>query len=146
MKRLGYVIWRKSQIGTRNAPKAAKPRSRTLSGLALQNGFKKTWRAFLPMKDQLTLQPPLLLQLFLPLQPMSPVLQPPLPLQLFRPLQSCLSVAALEEDAPGWSLEFEQPVETMAPASNPAMAAEMTNVLAVLDIIFSFQFSRLIHE
>src|SRR6202051_66144 len=37
-------------------------------------------------------QPPLPLQLFLPLQPLSPVLQPPLPLQSFLPLQECLSV------------------------------------------------------
>jgi hypothetical protein len=77
---------------------------------------------------------------------MSPVLQPPVPLQLFKPLQSCLSVAVLEAAAPELSLELEQPVETMVPASSPAMAAEMTNVLAVLDIAFSFQFCRLIHE
>src|SRR5437868_3554714 len=36
------------------------------------------------------LQPPLPLQLFLPLQPLSLPLQPPWPLQLFLPLQSCL--------------------------------------------------------
>src|SRR5271166_2651957 len=36
-------------------------------------------------------QPPLPLQLFLPLQPLSLDLQPPLPLQLFLPLQECLS-------------------------------------------------------
>jgi len=82
------------------------------------------------------LQPPLPLQLFLPLQPISPVLQPPLPLQLFMPLQSCLSEAVLEADVPV-SLE-EQPVLTMVPASKPAMAAEMTNVLAVFDIRVSF--------
>jgi hypothetical protein len=58
------------------------------------------------------------------------------------PLQSCLSVAVLDEDTPDSSLEV-QPVLTMVPASNPAMAAEMTNVLAVLDILFSFQFYRL---
>src|SRR4051812_12275288 len=38
-------------------------------------------------------QPPLPLQEFLPLQPLSPVLQPPLPLQEFLPAQSCLSAA-----------------------------------------------------
>jgi hypothetical protein len=102
--------------------------------------------AFRPARGQATLQPPLPLQLFLPLQPMSPVLQPPLPLQLFMPLQSCLSVAVLEADAPAWSLELEQPVLTMVPASKPAMAAEMTNVLAVLDIVLSFQFCRPVHE
>src|SRR5207237_7092670 len=36
------------------------------------------------------LQPPLPLQLFFPLQPLSLDLQPPSPLQLFLPLQSCL--------------------------------------------------------
>ena len=37
--------------------------------------------------------PPLPLQLFLPLQPLSPVLQPPWPLQSFLPLQECLEVS-----------------------------------------------------
>src|SRR2546421_12922050 len=41
-------------------------------------------------------QPPLPLQEFLPLQPLSPVLQPPLPLQEFSPLQACFSLTALE--------------------------------------------------
>jgi hypothetical protein len=86
------------------------------------------------------LQPPLPLQLFFPLQPISPVLQPPLPLQLFRPLQSCLSTVGLVTDAPE-SLEVLQPVVPKVPASKPAMAAVMTNVLAVLDIVFSFQFA-----
>jgi hypothetical protein len=103
--------------------------------------------AALPFGDgQAALQPPLPLQLFLPLQPISPVVQPPLPLQLFMPLQSCFSTAPAEALAPELSVEFLQPVEAMVPASNPAMAAEMTNVLAVLDIVFSFQFCRLIHE
>src|SRR5580698_5101176 len=101
--------------------------------------------AGLPARDYATLQPPLPLQLFLPLQPMSPVLQPPLPLQLLRPLQSCLSTVGLLAVAPDWSLEVLQPVPTMVPASNPAIAAEMTNVLAVLDIVFSFSFRRFIH-
>src|SRR3954470_588687 len=39
-------------------------------------------------------QPPLPLQLFLPLHPLSLDLQPPLPLQLFWPLQACLSLSA----------------------------------------------------
>src|SRR5580698_10506708 len=100
--------------------------------------------AGLPARDYATLQPPLPLQLFLPLQPISPVLQPPLPLQLLRPLQSCLSVLALAAAEPE-SLVL-QPVLTMVPASNPAIAAEMTNVLAVLDIVCSFQFRRPVHE
>jgi hypothetical protein len=37
-------------------------------------------------------QPPLPLQEFFPLHPLSPVLRPPLPLQEFWPLQACLSV------------------------------------------------------
>jgi hypothetical protein len=36
-------------------------------------------------------QPPLPLQEFLPLQPLSPEPQPPLPLQEFKPLQACFS-------------------------------------------------------
>ena len=39
-------------------------------------------------------QPPLPLQEFLPLQPLSPVLQPPWPLQSFLPLQACLLLSA----------------------------------------------------
>src|SRR5580658_4980286 len=42
--------------------------------------------------EPLVLQPPLPLQLFLPLQPWSPVLQPPWPLQSFLPLQSWVEV------------------------------------------------------
>jgi hypothetical protein len=37
-----------------------------------------------------------------------------------------------------------QPVVAIVPASKPAMAAVMTNVLAVLDIVFAFLFLRLI--
>ena len=39
-------------------------------------------------------QPPLPLQLFLALQPLSPDLQPPVPLHSFLPLQECLSLSA----------------------------------------------------
>ena len=39
-------------------------------------------------------QPPLPLQEFCPLQPLSPDLQPPLPLQSFLPLQECLSLSS----------------------------------------------------
>src|SRR5580698_7424437 len=44
--------------------------------------------------DPSVAQPPLPLQLFLPLQPLSLALQPPLPLQSFLPLQACLSGAS----------------------------------------------------
>ena len=40
-------------------------------------------------------QPPLPLQEFLPLQPLSLDLQPPLPLQEFWPLQACFSLTFL---------------------------------------------------
>jgi hypothetical protein len=43
-------------------------------------------------------QPPLPLQEFLPLQPLSLELQPPLPLQEFKPLQACFSTLS----AAGW--------------------------------------------
>ena len=83
--------------------------------------------------NYVTLQPPLPLQLFFPLQPWSPVLQPPCPLQLFWPLQSCLFML-LESDADVPALE--QPVIVRAvPATSPVMAAEMINVLAVRFIV-----------
>ena len=47
-------------------------------------------------------QPPLPLQLFLPLQPLSPLLQPPLPLQEFWPLQACFSAFLLVSCLSGW--------------------------------------------
>jgi hypothetical protein len=88
------------------------------------------------------LQPPLPLQEFLPLQPMSPVWQPPWPLQLFRPLQSCLAEAVSEALDPA---ELLQPVMVViVPATNPAIAAEMINVRAVRVIstnVFAVQFA-----
>jgi hypothetical protein len=82
-----------------------------------------------------TLQPPLPLQEFFPLQPISLELQPPWPLQLFKPLQSCLFMA--ESDvAVVPELELEQPVRaTVAPETSPAIAAEMIKVLAVRFIV-----------
>jgi hypothetical protein len=89
--------------------------------------------------NQVTLQPPLPLQLFLLLQPMSPVLQPPWPLQLFMPLQSCLLAAESEVEALLPESLEEQPVVVMtAPATRPAMAAETISVLAVLFIALIF--------
>jgi hypothetical protein len=88
---------------------------------------------------QVTLQPPLPLQLFLPLQPLSPCEQPPWLLQLFRPLQSCLLIWVSEADEEVWPepLELWQPVTaTMVPATKPAIAAERINVLALRVIIF----------
>src|SRR5271156_4546975 len=42
--------------------------------------------------------PPLPLQLFLPLQPLSLALQPPWPLQSFLPLQECLDLSSVWEE------------------------------------------------
>src|SRR5215813_4890144 len=81
--------------------------------------------------DPSVAQPPLPLQLFFPLQPLSPVLQPPLPLQLFWPLQACLSflspaIIAVEDEAapscaPLWLLEAWRGVAE--PLSSPVTAA-----------------------
>jgi hypothetical protein len=65
---------------------------------------------------------------------MSPVLHPPCPLQLLRPLQSCLAEAVSEALEPALEPEL-QPVIPMVPATNPAIAAEMINVLAVRVIV-----------
>jgi hypothetical protein len=121
-----------------NAGTATESEAENESAPRSETGLKRKPEGFLPVIGQATLQPPLPLQLFLPLQPISPVVQPPLPLQLFMPLQSCLSVGAAGAVAPASSLELLQPVVPKVPAKRPAMAAEMTIVLAVLDIIISF--------
>src|SRR5580765_9006450 len=79
-------------------------------------------------------QPPLPLQEFLPLQPLSEDLQPPVPLQEFWPLQACLYFAVLSSAF--WSLSWptafmpaltlDNRLEACAAlplASNPASAA-----------------------
>jgi hypothetical protein len=66
---------------------------------------------------------------------MSPVLHPPCPLQALRPLQSCFAEAVSVALAPALELELH-PMLVMVPATNPAMAAEMINVLAVRVIVF----------
>jgi len=59
---------------------------------------------------------------------MSPAEQPPLPLQLFIPLQSCLFMLESDDAVP----ELEQPVMVMAlPASNPVIAVVRMMVLVV---------------
>jgi hypothetical protein len=78
--------------------------------------------ARLPLKNQLffasaflsllvaVLQPPLPLQEFLPLQPLSPAPQPPVPLQAFLPLQSCLPLSAADFSAvPANAFEASEP-------------------------------------
>jgi len=89
-------------------------------------------------------QPPLPLQVFLPLQPASPVLQPPLPLQEFCPLRACFSFFAsqmLPEDCPAsallednpWPAELEETVlafrRVIVPPSRPVNAAVSTKEL-----------------
>ena len=86
-------------------------------------------------------QPPLPLQLFLPLQPLSPLLQPPLPLQEFWPLQACFSgflvVSGLswlraENDALAVLNTVEAWTTAPVPASRPATAALVMRALVVL--------------
>src|SRR5579863_2589731 len=80
-------------------------------------------------------QPPLPLQEFLALQPLSLDLQPPLPLQEFWPLQACFSFVALsaffsvswaevEAFPPGNRLEAW--MLALVPASKPATAAPVS--------------------
>jgi len=64
--------------------------------------------------DPSVAQPPLPLQLFFPLQPLSLLLQPPWPLQSFLPLQECLAVPAL------WPC-----ASTRTPALTEALAGEV---------------------
>src|SRR3954468_19126476 len=90
-------------------------------------------------------QPPLPLQLFLPLQPLSLDLQPPLPLQSFLPAQECLSflslsalasstlllVLALAEVVPSFVLGVCAAAE---PANRPVIAA--LNRRAFIEVLF----------
>jgi hypothetical protein len=76
------------------------------------------------------------LQEFFPLHPLSPDLQPPLPLQVFLPLQELLSVALSAKETPGcvicvplFSLAFAW--EARMPLVRPAIAAPAINALGV---------------
>src|SRR5258708_30499916 len=91
-------------------------------------------------------QPPLPLQEFLPLQPLSPALQPPLPLQEFWPLQACFSLTFLSSFL-SWSWpsalkevfsegsRVEALVAGAVPANKPANAAPASRALVVLVIL-----------
>jgi hypothetical protein len=99
-------------------------------------------------------QPPLPLQEFLPLQPLSLDLQPPLPLQEFWPLQACFSFAFLsafwswvwscawnEDFSPG--SRFDAWTVAPVPASNPASAAPASKafdefVIFLTQLLLSF--------
>src|SRR5271167_763083 len=85
-------------------------------------------------------QPPLPLQEFLPLQPLSPDLQPPLPFQEFCPLQACLSWKKLAAIWPLLAAEnelLEGAVCAIAPlpAMNPASAAPIISDFIDLVIV-----------
>ncbi len=98
----------------------------------------------------LVLQPPLPLQEFCPLQPLSPDLQPPLPLQEFLPLQECLSplnpvFTKLAEVVETWvdcavapgavpSVAVAAWARTAVPVSRPETAAVNRRVLRLLVI------------
>src|SRR5579875_1506643 len=81
----------------------------------------------------MVLQPPLPLQLFLPLQPLSLLLQPPWPLQSFLPLQECLAClawgAVVNDALPAFRMGVTPVVPvvdacmTVAPLSRPETAA-----------------------
>src|SRR5579863_8992714 len=86
-------------------------------------------------------QPPLPLQEFLPLQPLSPALQPPLPLQLFWPLHACFSLTFLSALlASSWAAAFPAKLAAFTvvavPASRPAIAAPANRYL--FDLVISF--------
>src|ERR1700688_274581 len=86
-------------------------------------------------------QPPLPLQEFLPLQPLSLDLQPPLPLQEFWPLQACFSFTFLSDflsALSSWAViadltpgnRLDALMLALVPASKPATAAPvMRNLL-----------------
>src|SRR5260370_18177329 len=81
-------------------------------------------------------QPPLPLQEFFPLQPLSLVLHPPLPLQEFLPSHECLSVASflpICNATPGFAVETEAwVVATNDPLINPAIAAPAITAFFVI--------------
>jgi hypothetical protein len=100
------------------------------------------------MVDPSVAQPPLPLQEFLPLQPLSLLLQPPLPLQSFLPLQACLSLSVSSLCASNtlaapvvaltlfWLLDdvFIGVVAALAPANSPVIAALSRR--AFIDVFF----------
>jgi hypothetical protein len=89
-------------------------------------------------------QPPLPLQEFLPLHPLSLELHPPLPLQELRPLQACFStLSAAACPAMGLTTELvfaEVAARATVPPSRPVKAAVSTRDLleTFMTCIFSF--------
>src|SRR5271167_581611 len=94
-------------------------------------------------------QPPLPLQEFLPLQPLSPALQPPLPLHEFWPLQACLS---LSNDVALWPrfellendllVDDEDCAIAVLPAIRPARAAPI--ISDFIDFVIAISPQRLV--
>jgi len=95
--------------------------------------------------------PPLPLQEFCALQPLSPDLHPPLPLQEFWPLQACFSVLVSskldEAESPSARLMLLEPLlleeveaasVVVAPVSNPDMAAVINRDFIVALVIGMF--------
>src|SRR3954468_15652247 len=89
-------------------------------------------------------QPPLPLQLFLPLQPLSLALQPPWPLQSFWPLQPCLGgLSALVSRIPAFAALTLAPLApfvaawaaTEVPPIRPESAAVRSIAFSLLLVI-----------
>ncbi len=88
----------------------------------------------------MVLQPPLPLQEFLPLQPLSPDLQPPWPLHALCPLQVCWPLSAIfSMETPGAAFVLVLEAARALPARIPEMAAtaRMCFVLMVRCGLFS---------
>lgn len=87
----------------------------------------------------MVLQPPLPLQEFLPLQPLSPDLQPPVPLHSLCPLQVCWPLSAiLSMETPGAAFEAVLETAKAEPERIPVMAAaaRMCLVLMMMSVVF----------
>src|SRR6266567_7332146 len=82
-------------------------------------------------------QPPLPLQEFLPLQPLSPAEHPPLPLQEFWPLHACFSTFLSSAFLPEVVLSsgFSEAI-AVVPARNPLRAAPITS--ARIDFVITW--------
>src|ERR1700726_1799850 len=92
-------------------------------------------------------QPPLPLQEFLPLQPLSLALQPPLPLQELRPLQACFStlssaawpamglMAGLPEDA---NVAARATVPPRRPVKAAVSTRELLEIFMTLPVLIFY--------
>src|SRR5512140_502245 len=86
-------------------------------------------------------QPPLPLQEFLPLQPLSPAAQPPFPLHEFWPLQACFSTFLSSAFFPVAVLSAGlSEAIAVVPARNPLRAAPITSARIDFVMIFTNSF------